>query len=142
VQAFASGNLEVQLSGGITVYGSYVYASPENSPALDGLKVARPGWFLGTMRGDRFEPSHALAMGLKRGQDAQRHLSFAVDDGDLIRYLKGETLQIPEERIVRSRPSVQAKGYCLVCVEGYPLGWGKWLDGMLKNEYPPGWRWT
>jgi NOL1/NOP2/fmu family ribosome biogenesis protein len=35
-----------------------------------------------------------------------------------------------------------AKGYCLVCIEDHPIGWGKWHDGMLKNEYPPGWRWT
>ena len=28
----------------------------------------------------------------------------------------------------------------LVCVDGYPLGWGKLAGGMLKNKYLPGWR--
>ncbi|HEY4391831.1 MAG TPA: hypothetical protein VGN02_10845, partial [Paenibacillus sp.] len=34
------------------------------------------------------------------------------------------------------------KGFILVMAEGFPLGWGKWIDGILKNEYPAGWRWT
>ena len=28
----------------------------------------------------------------------------------------------------------------LLCVEGYPLGWGKLNDGTFKNKYHPGWR--
>ncbi|MDD7077333.1 MAG: hypothetical protein PUI42_04280, partial [Lachnospiraceae bacterium] len=28
----------------------------------------------------------------------------------------------------------------LVCVNGYPLGWGKLVNGTLKNKYHPGWR--
>ena len=31
------------------------------------------------------------------------------------------------------------KGWYLVCVSGYPLGWGKLDRGMLKNKYCPGW---
>jgi len=28
-----------------------------------------------------------------------------------------------------------------VCVDGFPLGWGKVAQGTLKNKYLPGWRW-
>ena len=28
-----------------------------------------------------------------------------------------------------------------VCVDGYPLGFGKLSGQMLKNKYLPGWRW-
>jgi len=28
----------------------------------------------------------------------------------------------------------------LICVEEYPLGWGKLSNGTLKNKYLPGWR--
>ncbi|TNJ65258.1 rRNA cytosine-C5-methyltransferase [Paenibacillus hemerocallicola] len=141
-RSFAAGQLNAELSGNVKLQRDYVYLSPEEAPDLDGLKVARPGWFVGTLRGDRFEPSHALAMGMKRDTDSVRSIDFVTGEPEVIRYLKGETLQISEERLRRSRPDLQAKGYCLVCVDGYPLGWGKWMDGMLKNEYPPGWRWS
>ena len=32
------------------------------------------------------------------------------------------------------------KGWQLVCVNGYPLGWGKLVNGTLKNKYHAGWR--
>ena len=34
----------------------------------------------------------------------------------------------------------QAGGWYLVCVDGFPLGWGKVSRGILKNKYLPGWR--
>ena len=33
-----------------------------------------------------------------------------------------------------------AKGWHLVCTDGFPLGWGKVTNGTLKNKYLPGWR--
>ena len=36
--------------------------------------------------------------------------------------------------------SGQAGGWYLVCVDGFPLGWGKVSRGILKNKYLPGWR--
>ena len=32
-------------------------------------------------------------------------------------------------------------GWNLFCVDGYPLGWGKFKNGSLKNKYLAGWRW-
>ena len=32
------------------------------------------------------------------------------------------------------------KGWQLILVDGYPLGWGKLANGTLKNKYLPGWR--
>jgi NOL1/NOP2/sun family putative RNA methylase len=123
-----------------TMYGSHVYEMPPGLPPLDGLKVVRPGWHLGMLKKARFEPSQALAMGLS-GQEFARRVLFSSADEACIRYLKGETLHIAEDRIVR-HDALPAKGYCLVCADGYPLGWGKWIDGILKNEYPPAWRWN
>ena len=31
-------------------------------------------------------------------------------------------------------------GWKLVCVDGFGLGWGKLVNGTLKNKYPVGWR--
>lgn len=126
----------------LVCYGEHAYASPAGLPELHGLKVVRPGWYIGALHRGRFEPSHALAMGL-RMREAKRALSLALSDERALRYLKGETLEVAESEIIRD-PEVTkaAKGYCLVCIEDHPVGWGKWLGGMLKNEYPPGWRWT
>ncbi|TDF95989.1 RsmF rRNA methyltransferase first C-terminal domain-containing protein [Paenibacillus piri] len=126
--------------GRLVLYGEHAYAAPDGLPDLHGIRVIRPGWYLGSIRKQRFEPSQALAMGL-HADDAVRTVRLAARDDDALRYLKGETLDMAGERVVRSDESVPAKGYCLVCVDGYPVGWGKWLDGMLKNEYPAGWRW-
>jgi NOL1/NOP2/fmu family ribosome biogenesis protein len=49
--------------------------------------------------------------------------------------LKGETIDVDE------LVSNKAKGWHLVLVNGYPLGWGKLANGTLKNKYLPGWRW-
>ena len=60
--------------------------------------------------------------------------ALSVDDPRLERYLKGETLTIEPEEAAHS------KGWHLLCVEGYPLGFGKLVNGTLKNKYPAGWR--
>ncbi|HEX7056379.1 MAG TPA: RsmB/NOP family class I SAM-dependent RNA methyltransferase [Bacilli bacterium] len=125
--------------GKLVSYGEYVYVSPGDLPDLDGLKVARPGWYVGNIRNKRFIPSQALAMGLKACA-IRRTVNFAASSLETERYLKGDTLEIAPERI-ETAPGVAAKGYCLVCTDGYPLGWGKYQDGILKNEYPAGWRW-
>lgn len=123
------------------LHGEYVYVAPEGLPDLSGIRVIRPGWYMGSIRKQRFEPSHALAMGLQR-EDAQRWISLSTAEGAAIRYLKGETLEMTEEQVELTGEIAKKKGYCLVGIDGFPVGWGKWLDGLLKNEYPPGWRWT
>ena len=50
----------------------------------------------------------------------------------MIRYLKGETLDV--EDLVSHRE----KGWYLVCVDGYPLGFGKLASQVLKNKIPAG----
>lgn len=53
----------------------------------------------------------------------------------MIRYLKGETLDVDD------LVTPKAKGWQLVCVDGFALGWGKLSGGTLKNKYCTGWRW-
>ncbi len=124
----------------IVSFGEFLYAADPGLPDLSGLKVARPGWFIGLVKKNRFVPSHALAMAISR-EEVARSVSFPADSQEIVRYLKGETLEIEESRLDKA-PGVSSKGHCLVCVDGYSVGWAKWIDGLLKNEYPPGWRWT
>ncbi|WP_017689362.1 RsmB/NOP family class I SAM-dependent RNA methyltransferase [Paenibacillus sp. PAMC 26794] len=137
---FVKEQLEIDLTGETVCYGDRVYQSSVGAARLEGLKVIRPGWFMGTIKNGRFVPSHPLACALN-ASEARRSVNLSSADGEAVRYLKGETLNIEEERVVLKADTV-AKGYVLVCVDGYAAGWGKWLDGVLKNEYPAGWRWT
>jgi NOL1/NOP2/sun family putative RNA methylase len=137
---FCKEQLIIEMSGIEMLYGEHLYLMPDGLPSLDGIKVIKPGWYMGAVRKNRFEPAHALAMGL-RADEAVRVLQLSSTDSDAIRYLKGETLIADEHRIQRKHAEIPLKGYCLVCIDGFPVGWGKWQEGMIKNEYPAGWRW-
>lgn len=108
-----------------------VYYLPEGLTAADGLRYLRTGLLFGEMKKSRFEPSQALAMALRMGEYPQA-LDFSPEDERVIRYLKGETV-VPDQM-----PFVS--GLVLVCAGGFPLGWGKIQNRMLKNKYDAGWR--
>ena len=110
-----------------------VYYLPPIGGDFRGLTFLRNGLYLGDLKKNRFEPSQPFALSLRKG-DAEAVISLPVSDQRLTRYLKGETLNIePEE-------AAHAKGWHLLCVEGYPIGFGKLVGQTLKNKYPAGWR--
>lgn len=111
-----------------------VYYMPEGIPGLKGVRFLRSGLLLGELKKNRFEPSQALAMCMKKSEYA-KCLDFPVSDERVIKYLKGETLDVED------LTSPKEKGWYLVCVDGYPLGFGKLAAQTLKNKYLPGWRW-
>ncbi len=138
-RAFAAEQLSFSPTGEALMFGGNVYLSPLTKQQLHGLKTVRPGWYVGTVKNGRFQPGHPLAAAL-HPSEAVRVLDLSLPEGEALRYLKGETLEIPESRISH-QPDTKPKGYVLITVDGYALGWGKWQDGLLKNEYPAGWRW-
>ena len=107
---------------------------PEDIPNVKGIRFLRTGLYLGDLKKNRFEPSQSLAMCLKK-EEYKNTVSLSVEDERVIKYLKGETID------VETNVSSKAKGWQLVLVDGYPLGWGKLANGTLKNKYLPGWRW-
>lgn len=114
-----------------------LYYMPENMPPLRGMRFLRSGLFLGEVKKKRFEPSQSLAMAL-RERDYKNIVWLSSGDERVYRYLKGETLMLGEEDVRRS--GCAGGGFYLVCVDGYPLGWGKLSGGTLKNKYHAGWR--
>ncbi len=139
---FIHKQLNVDISAGYpVVYGNNIYVSPLPGSRLKGLKTVRAGWYMGQVKNGRFVPGHPLATAL-HPNEARRSVNLSSQDGEAVRYLKGETLEVPADRI-QSEPSSDLKGYVLVLIDGYAAGWGKWQQpGILKNEYPAGWRWT
>ena len=61
---FAKEFLHTDLQGNYMKFGDNIYLMPENMPDVKGLKVLRPGLHVGTLKKNRFEPSHALALTL------------------------------------------------------------------------------
>lgn len=114
-----------------------LYYMPQEMPDVRGLRFLRSGLFLGEVKKKRFEPSQSLAMALHAG-DYKNVIDLSSDDDRVFRYLKGETLALREEDVAEAGNN--AGGYVLVCVDGYPLGWGKSTGFTLKNKYHPGWR--
>ncbi len=101
-----------------------LYALPEGVFDLTGLNVLRAGVRLGEVVNGRFEPSHSLAMCVK-AQECKNVVSFDNDDVKTEKFLRGETLEAEAD-----------KGWCLVCVDGYSVGLGKSVNGVIKNHIP------
>lgn len=113
----------------IEIHEDRVFYMPEELPDLKGLRIVRAGLFLGNLKKKRFEPSQPLAMAFADGEGYER-INISVDDENLIRYLKCETI-----------PLEGKNGNVLICVKGQPIGFGKLFNGILKNKYRPSWRW-
>lgn len=118
----------------IRIKNEMVYYLPEGFPEhARNLRFLRTGLLLGEMKKGRFEPAQAFAMALK-AEEFKQKVCWEKSDERVIRYLKGETISLKEEE-------GQIKGWCLVCVDGFPLGFAKGTGSTLKNKYYPGWRW-
>lgn len=120
-------NITTELHGELVLFGDNLYLCPEEMPAMGRLRIERAGLHLGELKKDRFEPSHALAMALN--QKDYRY-SVNLDEENAVKYLCGETINC----------DLALKGWQLMCIDGYSLGWGKAAGGMIKNHYPKGLR--
>lgn len=112
-----------------------VFYIPEKMPFVKGLRILRCGLYMGDMKKNRFEPSQSLAMFLK-ANEFPNTLKLTASDVRVVKYLKGETIELEESEMKNCKD-----GICLICVEDYPLGFGKLAKGTMKNKYLPGWRW-
>ncbi len=108
--------------------GSYVYKSPGNPPQNTRLKIIHPGWWIGSIRNERFIPSHALAMGIQ-ARDSRQALALQTGDERVFIYLRGGSFA-----------DLGVDGWVLITLDGYPLGWGKRVQNVIKNHYPRGLR--
>ncbi len=119
--------MNIEINDNLEIHGKSLMQIPFGIN-LKGLRIMRSGFYIGDIKTKRFEPSQAFAMGLKK-EDAKLVIDFSLDDPLLIRYLKGESFNVESD-----------DGWNLVCVDGFPLGWGKVLKGRMKNKYLPSWK--
>jgi len=101
---------------------------PEETPAAyEKLFLKCAGVHAADYRNGRIVPGHALALAYPAAM-FQRPLSLS--DAELAEYFQGNTVPVPAD----------AAGFCAVCAQGFPVGWGKAVSGTLKNHLPKGLR--
>ena len=93
-----------------------------------GIRTLRSGLLLGKQTKYGFEPSQQLALNLK-ASEFNNVLNLDINDIRVEKYLKGETIDI----------KINLKGTLLICVNNFPLGFGKASNGKLKNKIDKGW---
>ncbi|MCR4891487.1 MAG: RsmF rRNA methyltransferase first C-terminal domain-containing protein [Lachnospiraceae bacterium] len=119
--------LDALPEGVMILFGEQLYLVSGHAPDLKGLKCLRPGLHLGSISRGRFQPGHGLALYLSKG-DVCRVRDLTVEQAEA--YIQG--LSCPAED--------PEKGWVLMTVDGYSLGWGKSDGRIIKNHYPKGLR--
>lgn len=118
----------------LVMFGEQLYRLPDMEVDIKGLKVQRAGLHIGEFKKQRFEPSHSLALALKLN-DAKNLVKLTCDNPQTIGFFNGQSFMLSDEQAAECK-----KGWALVCVDGYPAGWGKVNGTQVKNHYPKGLR--
>lgn len=108
-------------------FGEALYLIPEAMIPIKGLQIERPGLQLGFCEKDRLKPSHALALFL-HPEYVRKSYELSLEQAE--RYIRGETLTVDSG----------LKGWYLLSVQGFSIGFGKATGGQMKNHYPKGLR--
>ena len=101
-----------------------IYYMANKQIAESGVNLVNCGVVLGEIVKNRFEPNHNLASCF----GARFKSVLDLDSALVERFLKGETV------------NCETSGYVLVTYKGVALGFGKAVNGVLKNHYPKGLR--
>lgn len=122
----------------LEVHKGQVYLMPEGMHREQGIQTLRAGLYLGELKKDRFEPAQELALALPSRQQVKQeedqdgaYVCLNPEDARLQSYLRGQTIQVIQ---------TGQNGWRLLCAGPFPIGWGKLVNGQLKNKYPTGWR--
>lgn len=129
---FEGGNFQLDWEH-LEIRGERIYQVPELPKDLRGIHFLRNGLFLGEWKKNRFEPSQPLALALKP-ENVPSAFCLKADDPRVEKYLHGETIPVEKGE------TPLEKGWQLVCVERFSIGWGKLVNGVLKNKYLCSWR--
>ena len=117
---FSSRYLKNLYLDNIVQFKGSLYKINPYSPLMDGIKVIRPGFFLGIQKKDRFEPSQALSMGININEFSEI-INLDINDFRINKFLNGETFEIDAD-----------DGYKLFCFDNFPIGFSKILNNRLK----------
>ncbi len=117
-KSFEKENLNTKLDGSVVDFGDKLFMMPY-AVDIDKIKTIAAGLFLGVCKKGRFEPSHALCLAL-----SAKNFKNTIKISEPEKFFRGET--IPCDK----------RGWTAVLYNGFPIGWGKASDGILKNHFP------
>lgn len=130
--------LDIKKDEKIFINDNRIYLLNESSymQLKKGLRYTRTGRFLGEIKTNGFfNVNSGFALSLEE-KDFSNSISFDSNDERVIKYLKGETIFIDEQ------DSKLKKGFAMICVDHFPLGFAKFDGIKFKNLYPQGWRYN
>lgn len=105
--------------------GQNTYLLPRDMPKPKGVQILRAGVQVAILKGKTFFPCHHLFT----ATPVERFVNtVVVDDVAANAFLSGEMI------------SAEGKGYTAVIWNGLCLGFGKAVEGKLKNHFPKGLR--
>ncbi len=101
---------------------------PESLPeGYRRLRLLNAGVLAGEYKNGRVKPAHALCMAYPK-ECFKRALELT--DEQLTAFMQGHTLEA----------GGTGNGYVVLLAGGFPVGWGKAVDGVIKNHLPKGLR--
>lgn len=112
----------------------HAYYVPPLPDSARGLHFLRCGLYIGDWKKNRFEPSQPYALALRAG-DFPNVFSLSSEDQRTAAYLKGESIGLSQDE-----QNAVSRGWVLVCADGFPIGFGKAVQGVIKNKIPAAWR--
>ncbi|HEY0221306.1 RsmF rRNA methyltransferase first C-terminal domain-containing protein [Lactovum miscens] len=127
-KVFRTRSLNFEPKGILQAFGDNLFLLPESLPDLSKLRIARNGLHIGVFKKNRFEPSYALGIALNKNDSKQE---IELTDEEVIGYAKGNPI-IKDKNL--------PNGWTHLLSDGHGFGFSKYVDGMLKNNYPKGLR--
>ncbi|MFM1612559.1 RsmF rRNA methyltransferase first C-terminal domain-containing protein [Streptococcus mutans] len=127
-QDFAHKHLNVKLDGFYQTFGDKLYLLPHDLPDMSQLKIARNGLHLGTFKKNRFEPSFALGLALRKDEVVQ---SIEIDIEQFKVYTSGNIIALTTN---------YENGWYQILINGNGLGFAKVVGNTIKNYFPKGLR--
>ncbi|MDR2126531.1 MAG: RsmB/NOP family class I SAM-dependent RNA methyltransferase [Prevotellaceae bacterium] len=92
------------------------------------LRCLSTGFTIGTVKGNDFVPSHALAMSVDL--NTEEFAKINIDKHSALKFLHKDNILF----------DCKTSGYNLVCCNNNALGWIKNIGVRTNNLYPPEWR--
>lgn len=115
-------------NGDLFEFEDSIYLIDDLSNIHVNSKIEYLGVKIGSFLKSKFIPSQEFAM-ILNSKDYKLCHNLSSTEIDSIKFLKCETIFADIE-----------DGWCLVCIDGFPAGWAKSINGMLKNYYDVNWR--
>ncbi|MBQ5840996.1 MAG: RsmF rRNA methyltransferase first C-terminal domain-containing protein [Clostridia bacterium] len=114
--------------GSFATVGEQVRLLPPDMPACRGIHMLAAGIPVATLCKNRLEPCHGAFLAALPNA-CQQLLDFSPDEKGLLDFLRGQEI-----------PCGAKKSWTAVAVGSLPVGFGKAVNGRLKNRYPKGLR--